>query len=109
MLPVSFRIDQLKLNHMFSIINGLSPEYMKCDISCVSNSGYNTRSGNRSCVIPRVKSFGIRSFFYTAIKLWNSLPPNIQALNGKFVFKLHVKQFLWDKLHREEQQPFLFY
>ena len=29
MLPVEYRVKQLKLNHMFNIFNDKSPEYMK--------------------------------------------------------------------------------
>ena len=28
MLPVPLRVDQLKLNHMYSILNGIAPSYL---------------------------------------------------------------------------------
>ena len=63
LLPVPLRVEQLKLNHMFNIMNGTSPEYLKCDISVMGNDGHNTRSGHRACVVPSVKSFGLRTLF----------------------------------------------
>ena len=33
MLPVPLRVDQLKLNHMYNIINGIAPSYLKSEIS----------------------------------------------------------------------------
>ncbi|MGL1888436.1 MAG: reverse transcriptase family protein [Reichenbachiella sp.] len=109
LLPVPLRVDQLKLNHMFNIINGSAPEYLSCDITLVSGSGHNTRSGKRACIVPRVNSFGLRSFFYSAIKLWNSLPPTTQLLDIKLQFKTKVKAFLWDKLIRDEQNEYIYY
>ena len=109
MLPVHFRVDQLKLNHMFNVINSHCPEYFKCDISTLSLSGHNTKSGNRACVVPRVNSFGAKSFFYSALKVWNSLPPTTQSLESKLMFKSRVKKFLWAKLIQEDQQMFLYY
>ena len=32
MLPVPLRVDQLKLNHMYNIINGIAPSYLKSEI-----------------------------------------------------------------------------
>ena len=74
MLPVPLRVDQLKLNHMYNIINGIAPSYLKREISIADHTGHVTRSGNRACFVPRVNSFAIKSFFYTIIKQWNALP-----------------------------------
>ena len=67
MLPVPLRVDQLKLNHMYSIINGIAPSYLKSEIAITGHHGHVTRSGNRACFVPRVNSFAIKSFFYTGI------------------------------------------
>ena len=109
LLPVPLRVEQLKLNHMFNIMNGTSPEYLKCEISVMGNDGHNTRSGHRACVVPSVKSFGLRTFFYTAIKLWNSLPLRTQTIINKCMFKKSVKTMLWDKLKREDQLTYHYY
>ena len=63
MLPVPLRVDQLKLNHMYNIVNGISPHYLRGEVSMAGNHGHNTRSGNRACFVPRVNSFAIKSFF----------------------------------------------
>ena len=73
MLPLPLRVDQLKLNHMYSIINGIAPSYLKSEIVITGHHGHGTRSGNRACFVPRVNSFAIKSFFYTGIKQWNYL------------------------------------
>ena len=37
MFPVHKRVEQLKMNHMFNIIHGISPAYLKEDISLQDN------------------------------------------------------------------------
>ena len=61
-LPVKYRPDQIKLNHMFNIVHGSAPEYLKQSINLSRSNRYNTRSGNLSCVMPSVKGFGISIF-----------------------------------------------
>ena len=104
MLPVPLRVDQLKLNHMYNIINGIAPSYLKSENSIAGHTSHVTRSGNRACFVPRVNSFAIKSFFYTGIKQWNALPSTTQLLTNKQAFKsnsqketistLHIKFFL---------------
>ena len=56
-LPVKYRADQI--NHMFNIIHGSAPEYLKHSNNLSRSNRYDTRSGNLSCVMPSVKGFGI--------------------------------------------------
>ena len=62
MLPTycPLRVDQLKLNHMYNIVNGISPHYLRGQVSMAGNHGHNTRSGNRTCFVLRVNSFAIK-------------------------------------------------
>ena len=64
------------------------------------NHGHNTRSGNRACFVPRVNSFAIKSFFYTGVKLWNSLPYTTQIITNKQAFKSEVKKYYGLNLFR---------
>ena len=52
MLLVPLRENQLKLNHMYNIINGIAPSYLKSEISIAGHTGHVTRSGNRACFVP---------------------------------------------------------
>ena len=86
-------IEQLKMNHMFNIIHGNSPAYLKEDISLQDNTRHQTRSvTSLSCQTPRVNSFGLRSFFYTAIKCWNSLPFSLRSISTKQLYKNNLKK-----------------
>ena len=48
------------------IVHGSAPEYLKQSINLSRGNHYDTRSENLSCVMPSVKGFGIKSFFYSA-------------------------------------------
>ena len=92
MFPVHKKVEQLKMNHMFNSIHGISPAYLKEDISLQDNVSHQTRSvTSLSCQTPRVNSFGLKSFFYTAIKSWNSLPFSLRSINMKQSFKNILK------------------
>ena len=41
MLPVEYRVTQLKLNHMFNIVHGSAPEYLKNNINITREPAYN--------------------------------------------------------------------
>ena len=100
MFPVHKRVEQLKMNHMFNIIHGNTPAYLKEDISLQDNASHQTRSvTSLSCQTQRINSFGLRSFFYTAIKCWNSLPFSIRSINIKLLFKA-------DQLHSLKKSAF---
>ena len=105
MLPVPLRVDQLKLNNMYNIINGIAPSYLKREISIAVHTGHVTRSGKRACFVPRVNSFLIKYFFYTGIKL---IPPVTQLLTNKHAFKSEVTKLLWMKLIQMDKE-FLYY
>ena len=59
--------------------------------------------------MPSVKGFGIKSFFYSASKLWNSLSPNLQHVTNKYLFKRNVKAYLWEKLLAVDQDDYIYF
>ena len=109
MLPVEYRVTQLKLNHMFNIVHGSAPEYLKNNINITREPAHNTRSGSFACYIPNVKSFGIKSFFFTGSKLWNSLSHSIQCVTDKFIFKKMIKGTLWNRLRSAHISEYIYY
>ena len=57
MFPVHKRVEQLKMNHMFNIIHGNSPAYLKEDISLQDNTSNQIRSvTSLSCQTLRVNN-----------------------------------------------------
>ena len=70
-LPVSKRVEQFILIHVFKIKSGLSPDYMlEHFISASSVHVYRTRFRDSGCFsVPKVKGFGKKSFAYNGCAL----------------------------------------
>ena len=99
-LPVSRRVDQIILNHVFKIKSGQSAHYMAENfIQAGSVHSYGTRFrkiGNFS--IPKVKSFGKKSFVYNGCILWIDLPSHIKEKQSIYDFKMTVKRHFLELL-----------
>ena len=95
-LPVTKRVDQIILCHVFKIKSGTAPDYLGEYFSLASSvHGYFTRfRDNGSYTIPKVKGFGKKSFAYKGCMLWNDLPLYIRKINGLREFKDAVKNYL---------------
>ena len=93
-LPVSRRVDQIILNHVFKIKSGQSAHYTAENfIQASSVNSYGTRfreSGNFS--IPKVRSFGKKSSVYNGCILWNDLSSHIKEKQSIYDFKMTVKK-----------------
>ena len=96
MLNVEARVKQLRLNHVFNIVQGLAPNYLQENFTLVfSTSRYATRSSsNRNFIVPQISTYEAGTFYYSAIKDWNGLPVNIKEITNKDTFKDALKQFL---------------
>jgi hypothetical protein len=107
-LPVKYRVDQIKLNHMHKIVGGNCPDYMKEGMVMLrSMHNHNTRHSAMNFSLPNMGSNGQNSFQYTGIKLWNSLPIGVQKEEERHVFKHKVKQYLFDTLRNVENSDFV--
>ena len=97
-LPVSKRVDQIIMCHVFKIKNGMAPDYMGDNfIPQSSVHSHKTRSShNGAFAVPIVKSFGLKSFLYSGISLWNKLPANISQTVKLSAFKGLVRDHLND-------------
>jgi hypothetical protein len=106
-LPVSSRVDQITLSHVFRIRCDKAPCYMKENfipastvhnyatrfrVSSQSSSDFLTDTGRYS--IPKVKGFGQKTFAYKGCTLWNDLPQSIRDSKNLTRFKSCVKSNL---------------
>ena len=73
-LPISTRVLQLKLNHMYKIFHRTAPSYLLNITRAVDIHQHQTRKHTYSFFVPTVKSACKRSFFYTGLLGWNDLP-----------------------------------
>lgn len=96
-LYVESRVEQIKINHMFNILNNLAPSYLNAT-RVSDRHERDTRASLNSVVVPRVGTIGKGTFAYTAAKAWNALPNEIQTIQSKQLFKRRVKEFLFYRM-----------
>ena len=99
-LPVSKRVDQIILNHVFKVKLGQSPDYMvEHFIPASSIHSYGTRFRETGCFsIPTVKKIGKKSFRYNGCVFWNELPGDIRSLHRYPNFKVANIKYLLSKI-----------
>ena len=110
LLNISDRVCQLKLNHVHKVFYNTAPSYMCNYLTRATDlHGHNTRSSQLNFVVPRVGSYAIDTFYYTAIKAWNQLPNNIKNLSDKAQFKSAVKSHLFSQARNREANEFIYF
>ena len=65
MLPVEYRVTQLKLNHMFNIVHGSAPEYLKNNIN-ITNIHIIQDQAALHVIFPTLKALALNLFFHRA-------------------------------------------
>ena len=111
MLPVSDRVRQLKLNHVHRIINDQCPEYLKENFSMIRDTQLSlcTRASINNLFLPRVEKQAIHSFYFSAIKEWNSLPSKFKEHTSEMTFKSLIRDHMLTELQYKESCPFIYY
>ena len=98
-LKVNTRAEQLRLNHVFNIFQNVCPNYMKENFIRLSIlHSHNTRGSDFNFQVPMIKTPSSCSFYFNAIKDWNSLPDNIKSISLKSAFKKDAKTHLLDHM-----------
>ena len=110
-LSVPDRVKQLKLGHVFKIVNKTSPSYMNTNFQLLNEIEGRTvtRSTAYNLFVPRVYNQGKGTFFYSSIKDWNDLPNQIKCIKNEKSFKERLKQTLKDNAKRVDNDPFIYY
>lgn len=96
-LPVKERIDFKILLLTHKALNGKAPEYLSEKLISYAPSR-NLRSKDKQLlVVPRVnlKTFGDRTFYHVAPKLWNTLPLDLRNVTSTDSFKRQLKTILF--------------
>ena len=108
-LPIEQRVEQLKLNHVYKVLNGNAPSYLSDHFSLTSSRhSYNTRSSSSSIYIPTFNTQSQHSFRLSGAKIWNSLPSCIRNVSSLQLFKKSVKAFMYEKLSELEESEFVY-
>ena len=97
-LPVHKRVNQIILCHVFKIKHGIAPDYLSDQFTPQESvHSHNTRLCRKGAfAVPKVKGFGLKSFFYLGISLWNNLPASITQTEKLSSFKTSIKKYLFD-------------
>ena len=107
-LNVENRVIQLRLNHVHKIFYDNCSSYMKNNFNLVSQThSYSSRNSSHNFHLPHVDSFTSATFYYNAIKDWNSLPSNIRNVKSKFTFKKLVKRHLLYSMEQRVKSDFI--
>ena len=100
-LNVENRVKLLRLNHVHKIFYCCSAPYLSEHFVRVSDfHRYRTRGSFHRFVVPLAKSVAAKSFFFTGIQDWNSLPNSLQAIQNNKNFKSTVKKYLSSQIQR---------
>ena len=102
-LPISYRIKYKILLLAFRAHRMDEPVYLS---NCISPyiPTRNLRSSGQSYLTipkPRLKTYGYRSFEYTAASLWNQLPDNILTCTELSTFKCSLKTYFFSCCYGE--------
>ena len=84
---------QLGLNHVFDVFNERGLEYLRSHLTWVSNvHQYSTRNSVHNFKVSKSTTIISGSFYYNAIRDWNSLPSETKSITNKQLFKKSVKK-----------------
>ena len=91
-MSIENRIKYLAASHVFNCIDEQAPEYLQVFERVNESHHYNTRHSVNALILPKVGSYGIKSFHYIGAKICNSLPDEIQTMSSKSLFKMRCKK-----------------
>ena len=93
-MRIESRIKYLAASHVFNCIDEQAPEYLQVFERVNESHHYNNSHSVSALILPKVGSYGIKSFHYIAIgaKIWNSLLDEIQTTFSKSLFKVRCKK-----------------
>ena len=110
MLNVDLRVKQLRLSHVHKIFNETGPSYLSEHFIKASNVHHHfTRGSTENFVVPSVRGVAATTFYFSAIKDWNSLPSHVKqkcSFNG---FKCAAKRYLRTQLQLMETDTYIYY
>ena len=91
-MSIENRIKCLTASHVFNCIDKQAPEYLQAFERVNESHHYNTRHSVNALILPKVGSYGIKSFHYIGAEIWNPLPDDIKTTFSKSLFKMRCKK-----------------
>ena len=110
MLNVDLRVKQLRLSHVHKIFNETGPSYLSEHFIKASNVHHHfTRGSTENFVVPSVRGVAATTFYFSAIKDWNSLPSHVKQKSSSNGFKCAAKRYLRTQLELMETDTYIYY
>ena len=107
-LNINDRVEQLRLNHVFKIRQGLSPVYLSEGFTQISNTHrFQTRLISDNFFVPQVKGVESDAFYVIGVKNWNNLPTEVKNITNYYRFKRETKRFLANRALNRENSAFI--
>ena len=92
-------IKYLAASHVHNYIDGQAPECLQVFERVNESHHYNTRHSVNALILPKVGSYGIKSFHYIGANIWNSLADEIQTTFSKSLFNVRCKKHFMSVLY----------
>ncbi len=109
MLRLPNRVKQLRLNTAHKIFYIKVPSYLSTNFKKTRDRTQLTRHSEWNFTVPNVKGAEKNTFYFNAIKDWNSLPEQLKTCESVTTFKLGVKKHLMQKAAEETERDFLYF
>ena len=89
------RVTQLGMNITHNIFYNKCPYYLKTVfVKTRDVHSHDTRGSNYNFRVPKINTVTAGTFYYNAIKQWNSLPDDLRSVEDKVQFKKSLKTHL---------------
>ncbi len=87
MLKIPDRAKQLRLNTVHKIYYNKAPSYLNAKFKRSRDRAHLTRRSERNFINPQLKGTESNTFYFSAIKDWNSLPEDLKTCENIASFK----------------------
>ena len=107
-LRVSDRAKQIRINNTYKIFYSQAPGYFQENfVRTRDRLNQRTRGSQWNFYVPSIKGAESKTFFYHAIKDWNSLPNALKSCESIGTFKKGLKMYLLQLATEEEGREFV--
>ncbi len=108
LLRVSDRAKHLRLNNAHKLFYHQAPRYLQENFVKTRNRLQHTRSSQWNFNVPTVREIESNTFYFNAIKDWNSLPNNLKNCENIHTYKERVKRYLLQMATEEAGREYVY-
>ncbi len=106
-LRIPGRVKQLRLNTAHKIYYNQVPTYLNANFKRARDRAQSTRRNERNFIISQVEGAEGNTFYFSAIKDWNSLPEDLKT--REYIASFKIKRHPMQMAAEETDRDFLFF